>query len=63
MSATTRGRGRALMFVETAAMIRRRPGAPTCLNGADHRRTGAKLVAAAEGGVQGVHVYDLELPD
>ncbi|MBP1885572.1 Dabb family protein [Sinorhizobium mexicanum] len=33
------------------------------LEDADHRRTGAKLVAAAEGGVQGVLVYDLEIPD
>lgn len=29
----------------------------------DHRSTGAKIVAAAEGGVQGVFVYDLEIPD
>ncbi|MEY9533945.1 Dabb family protein [Sinorhizobium fredii] len=35
----------------------------TYLDDADHRRTGAKIVAAAEGGVQGVLVYDLEIPD
>jgi hypothetical protein len=33
------------------------------LGDADHRMTGAKIVAAAEGGVQGVLVYDLEIPD
>jgi hypothetical protein len=29
----------------------------------DHGITDAKIVAAAEGGVQGVFVYDLEVPD
>ncbi|WP_018236036.1 Dabb family protein [Ensifer sp. BR816] len=33
------------------------------LDDADHRTTGAKLVAAAEGGIQGIFVYELEIPD
>ncbi|MDK1375963.1 MULTISPECIES: Dabb family protein [unclassified Sinorhizobium] len=33
------------------------------LDDAEHQKTGAKIVAAAQGGVQGVFVYDLELPD
>ncbi|MEY9194990.1 hypothetical protein ABIA16_000106 [Sinorhizobium fredii] len=32
-------------------------------DGADHRRIGAKIIATAEGGVQGVFVFDLEIPD
>jgi len=28
-----------------------------------HRKTGAKLVAAAEGGLEGILVYDLDIPD
>lgn len=28
-----------------------------------HRKTGAKIVAAAEGGVAGIFVYDLEIAD
>lgn len=35
----------------------------TYLEDPDHRRTGAKIVAAAAGGIQGVFVYDLEIPD
>lgn len=31
------------------------------LGDAEHRKTGAKIVAAAEGGVAGILVYDLEL--
>ncbi|MBD9652647.1 Dabb family protein [Ensifer sp. ENS09] len=27
----------------------------------EHRRTGAKIVAAAEGGIAGIFVYDLEI--
>lgn len=33
------------------------------LDDAEHQKTGAKIVAAAQGGVQGVFVYDLEIPD
>ncbi|MCF3639682.1 Dabb family protein [Rhizobium sp. TRM95111] len=29
----------------------------------EHRRTGAKIVAAAQGGIEGVLVYDLEIAD
>lgn len=29
----------------------------------EHRKTGAKIVAAAEGGVAGIFVYDLEIAD
>ncbi len=29
---------------------------------AEHQKTGAKIVAAADGGVQGIFVYDLEIP-
>ncbi|HXV32085.1 MAG TPA: Dabb family protein [Sinorhizobium sp.] len=29
----------------------------------EHRKIGGKIVAAAEGGVQGVFVYDLSIPD
>ncbi|MDK1387425.1 Dabb family protein [Sinorhizobium sp. 8-89] len=35
----------------------------TYLDDPEHRKTGGKIVAAAEGGVQGVFVYDLEIPD
>ncbi|PDT40942.1 hypothetical protein CO656_12920 [Sinorhizobium sp. FG01] len=37
--------------------------AVTDRDGADHRRIGAKIIATAEGGVQGVFVFDLEIPD
>lgn len=30
---------------------------------AEHRKTGAKIVAAAEGGIDGIFVYDLEIKD
>ncbi|HEY8594930.1 MAG TPA: Dabb family protein [Devosiaceae bacterium] len=33
------------------------------LDDAEHKKTGAKLVAAAQGGVEGILVYDLEVPD
>ncbi|WEX77362.1 Dabb family protein [Sinorhizobium numidicum] len=33
------------------------------LDDPEHRRAGGKIVAAAQGGVQGVFVYDLEIPD
>ncbi|HEV7310679.1 Dabb family protein [Ensifer sp.] len=29
----------------------------------EHRKTGAKIVAAAEGGIAGIFVYDLEIAD
>ncbi|PDT83500.1 Dabb family protein [Sinorhizobium sp. BJ1] len=29
----------------------------------EHQKTGRKIVAATDGGVQGVFVYDLEIPD
>lgn len=29
----------------------------------EHRRTGAKIVAAAEGGIDGILVYDIEVAD
>lgn len=29
----------------------------------EHRKTGAKIVAAAEGGVAGIFVYDIEIAD
>ncbi|WP_026615335.1 Dabb family protein [Ensifer aridi] len=33
------------------------------LDDAEHQKTGAKIIAAADGGVQGVFVYDLEILD
>lgn len=30
---------------------------------AEHQKTGARIVAAAEGGIDGIFVYDLELKD
>ncbi len=33
------------------------------LDDPEHQKTGRKIVAAADGGVQGVFVYDLEIPD
>ena len=29
----------------------------------EHRKTGAKIVAAAEGGIEGISVYDIEVAD
>ena len=34
----------------------------TYLADPDHQKTGAKIVAAAEGGLAGIFVYDLKLP-
>ncbi|MEM7441917.1 MAG: Dabb family protein [Pseudomonadota bacterium] len=31
------------------------------LEDAEHKKTGAKIVAAAEGGIEGIFVYDLRL--
>lgn len=35
----------------------------TYLEDPEHRKAGAKIVAAAEGGVAGIFVYDLEIAD
>ncbi|MCA1368855.1 Dabb family protein [Bradyrhizobium sp. BRP14] len=39
------------------------PARDAYLDDAEHQQTGAKIVAAADGGVQGVFVYDLEIPE